>query len=159
MTTDIGRKFEGRWSKRVKGRTTLGSGNLWWDKEDVKCADWLFQNKATDNSYFVLKFSDLKKLEENAEKTKRKSAFVIEFNSGNIIERTCYVVLWLKDSKLQNLQFKEIKSKQIKLIKEELDQLWLSDENFAFVDKKSGGYYVIMNELDFLKEFKEDFSE
>ena len=76
----IGREFEKKWNKKTKSQGTIGSGNLWWDKEDGKNPNWLFQNKATKKSHYNLKLIDIQKLKINAEKTSRNWGFVVCFN-------------------------------------------------------------------------------
>lgn len=170
----IGRKFEKSWAKKTNSKVTIGSGNLWFQKEDCQNKNWLFQNKATDKDYYTLKKSDLEKLKNNANKISRKYAFVIEFNSSIYEERTCYVIIpeKLYEEAMGEEQlvpcdldkiYEEILDKQIKLFKDKLDQRWLDDLRQLIISKKTKdsemyeGQFVILNEIDFLKIFKRDF--
>ena len=162
----IGLSLEKRWSKKTNSKRTLASGAIWFDKEDSKNSKWLFQNKATDKEDFPFKLSDLKKLKINAQKTLRKFAFVIEFNSSNFAERTAYVIfpysyIRSKIKKDKEFQKKEVNSfilnKQIKLSKNRLDENWLNEKLQVVIGKTTDDWFVIFNEIDFLKEFKGEF--
>lgn len=160
-TRQIGKTFEKKWAKKTGSKVTIGSGNLWFDKEDCKNAKWIFQNKATTKDYYNLRLVDLIKLQTSASKTNRKWAFAIEFSCTVYEERTCFVVFPVKylltvlQKPVQECEYLGTFEKQVKLRKETLENIWLSEKPIGLVMfNKFGELLLIMNELDFLKEFQ-----
>ena len=154
----IGKSLEKRVAKKVGGNVTIGSGNLWFDKEDVKSKDWLIQTKATDKDFYTLKVSDINKVIVNARLTHRKWAFVVEFNSGDFLNRSCFIGISLDmadtvlDAELSRDMI-VVEGKQFKMKKEELEDNWLEDEFVAYFFKKDNVDIVFLNEQDFVKLF------
>jgi len=158
----IGKSLEKRTAKKSKGKVTIGSGNIWFDKEDCKNEDWLFQCKATDKDKYTLKLLDIDKLIKNSKKTERNWAFVVEFNSGNVQERTCYIgtsyeildeelaeLFEYRDTVIENAV--KTNGKQITLSKDEMDEKWLKDEWIDYVFEKQNLVLCFLNETDFYK--------
>jgi len=158
----MGKSLETRTAKKVKGKVTIGSGNLWFDKEDVKNSSWLFQTKATAKDKYSLKLVDINKLITNAKKTNRKWAFVVEFNSDDSQQRTCYIgtSYEILDEELGELfEYKKdviinsIKTdkKQITLSKDEMNDNWLAHEYIAYIFEKQKLTLCFLGEIDFYK--------
>ena len=162
MQNKIGRNFEKRWAKKSSSKVTIGSGNLWFDKEDCKNSNWLFQTKATKKDVYSLNLNDIVKLKQNAKKTKRDWAFVIEFQAEHVIHSTCFVILPLRTLVLSPKtcvkysvdMVKKPVNKQISLKREALDDSWLEDRLFAFKFRDNQEVLVAVQEVDFLRIFE-----
>jgi hypothetical protein len=159
--SELGKSFEKKWAKKARAKTTIASGSIWFDKEDCKNPEWLFQNKATFKDNFVLKLKDLTKLRNNAKKTERKWAFVIQFNSNNIHEESCYVIVPVKyvtgyeQILVSNCVYERAK-KQIKLLNSNLDKYWLEDKRILINFLGFSDLLLVQNEVDFLKGIRGD---
>ena len=162
QSNKIGKSLERRVAKKVGGKVTIGSGNLPFDKEDVKNGrsldGWLIQTKATDKDHYTLKLDDVMKVVNNAKKTQRRWAFVIEFHSGNDLERSCFYGISEEEAaKVIDMELMKdyniTDKKQIKLTKEEFEDNWLEDEHIWINFKKKGIDIFFLNEIDFVKLF------
>ena len=152
---DIGKALEKRIAKSIGGKRTIGSGNLWFDKEDVKNSEWLIQTKATDKEFYNLKSIDIKKLIVNSKKTHRKWAFVIEFNSSNILKRKIFVGIDVNEAE-QILDadlmygFEDVKGKQIKIKVEDMESNWLTGDFVLYSFKRDKIDICFISDEDFL---------
>lgn len=158
QSNKIGKSLEKRTAKRVGGKVTIGSGNLWFSKEDIISKSWLIQTKATDKDNYSLKLVDLMKVINNAAKTNRKWAFVVEFNSGDFLNRSCFVGVSNKEAeKVIDMELMKdyiiTNKKQVKLKREEMEDSWLEDEHIWVCFEKKGVDVFFFNELDFVKLF------
>lgn len=161
--TDFGRKFEKRFAKKVGGRPTIASGALFFDKEDVKNTEWLFQTKATKGNSYILKRTDLTKLISNAKKTERFWGFVVEFESCKSLGNSAYVLIPISYISKLPPKFKVYtfgptivpKGKQCILRRDDLDTNWLDDIFTTIAFKGLDHTLVVMSELDFVRAYGE----
>ena len=73
------RKFEVETSKKICGKTTIGSGNTCFDKGDCKNQDWLIDTKTTESKSFSLKKDFFIKYKKYAEIEGKNFALPIRF--------------------------------------------------------------------------------
>lgn len=64
---DLGRLFEGEFSKDVGGRLQINSGAVWYSKLDVSDNKFLWSCKRTNNKSFSLKQADIKEVVDAVE--------------------------------------------------------------------------------------------
>ena len=67
---------------KLQGRRTIGSGNIWHDKGDIKAKDYLIEVKSTKKKSISLKLSWLKKIEKEAIKIGKKPALVLDIQDN-----------------------------------------------------------------------------
>ena len=72
-------------ANKLQGRRTVGSGNKWHDKGDIKTKDYLIEVKSTKKKSISLKLSWLKKIEKEAIKIGKKSALVLDIQDNKYI--------------------------------------------------------------------------
>jgi hypothetical protein len=159
--TKFGRKFEKTFAEKIGARATIGSGSLWFQKEDVIGKNWLFQCKATKNDYFVLRLEDINMLINNAKKTERSWGFVVEFGESGVLDKTAYVVLPFPYIEKVPPKFQAytlgsgpmVKGKQIKLTRDDLDSDWMNNTFTTISFDKLEHVLFVMNEMDFVSAY------
>lgn len=68
-------------AKAYRGSRTVGSGNRWYSKGDVRAEDFLIENKRTDNKRSItLKLVDLLKIRSEALQKDRVPVLVFEID-------------------------------------------------------------------------------
>ncbi len=81
-------------AETYRGSRTIGSGNRWYSKGDVRTEEWLIECKRTDNKRSItLKFDDLMKIRSEALASGRSAALEFELNGRSwvVIERDDFV--------------------------------------------------------------------
>lgn len=145
-------------AKDVKGKTTIASGSLWFQKADVKNDRFLFECKITEKDYFTITSKIWGKLEKQAIKNGlREPVLVIDFKDGlyryavislstlynlNLEQKDIMIVDLIKldkDSfetksfKLNHLKIKEIELEVIEIKNKILIYTFRLDENILCV--------------------------
>lgn len=78
-------------AKEVGGRVTIGSGNLWFNKGDVRNKDYLIEAKITGENYYPLSLSTWEKIRKEAILDGlRIPVMCIETNKGKYAILECY---------------------------------------------------------------------
>jgi len=72
-------------AKKIGGKRVYGSGNLWFEKGDIKLKDTLVEVKTTDKKSISVKLSVLKKIEKEAYKSGRKPILILDIRGHRYI--------------------------------------------------------------------------
>lgn len=75
-------------AKFLKWKRVAFSGAKWDDKEDLRSNEYLGQVKATDCYTIKIDSRDIRKLEENSIKYRKKPAFIIHYDNKTPINST-----------------------------------------------------------------------
>lgn len=89
-------------AKSVKGRTTIASGALHFDKGDVVGSGFRGECKVTRNKSYSLKLEELHKIKDHAHRQMETPIFVVGFLNNDTNKREDYVVLRKEDFMAQD---------------------------------------------------------
>jgi hypothetical protein len=81
----LGRYEETKINNILGGRKTIGSGNKWFDKGDIKWEKYLIEAKATAKKSISLKLSWIDKIEQEAFKEGKEPAIVLSISGKKYI--------------------------------------------------------------------------
>lgn len=76
---EISGRLEKKLAKKLGGRTTIGSGCLFFDQGDIKFQDFMIEHKFTKKDSYSLTDKLLKKNEQEAYINIKRPLFVVEF--------------------------------------------------------------------------------
>lgn len=84
------------------GKTTSGSGNRWFAKNDVVTKEWSIENKRTDKKQYVLKVEEVLKARLNALRSGKDYVFQVEFGAVKLAVVDWDV--WLRMGELNDVE-------------------------------------------------------
>ncbi|MFA5733025.1 MAG: hypothetical protein WC934_13635 [Acidithiobacillus sp.] len=75
-------------AKFLNWKRVAFSGGKWFDKEDIRSEKYLAQVKATEQYAIKVDSRDIRKLEDNALKYRKKPIFIIHFDTSTPLNST-----------------------------------------------------------------------